>query len=41
MVDRADLYRLLQVDPRADTDVIRAAYRTLAAKNYPDVEWPS
>ena len=37
VVDSSDLYRLLQVDPGADTDVIRAAYRTLAAKNHPDV----
>jgi curved DNA-binding protein CbpA len=31
-----DLYALLQVDPRADDDVVRAAYRTLARKHHPD-----
>lgn len=37
MVDRSDLYVVLQVDPGAETDVIKAAYRTLAAKHHPDV----
>jgi curved DNA-binding protein CbpA len=32
-----DIYRVLQVDPEAEFDVIRAAYRVLAAKNHPDV----
>jgi hypothetical protein len=32
VVDRSDLYVVLQVDPGAETDVIKAAYRTLAAK---------
>jgi len=37
VVDRSDLYVVLQVDPGAETDVIKAAYRTLAAKHHPDV----
>jgi curved DNA-binding protein CbpA len=37
LVDRSDLYVVLQVDPGAETDVIKAAYRTLAAKHHPDV----
>jgi curved DNA-binding protein CbpA len=32
-----DVYRVLQVDPDAEFDVIRAAYRVLAAKNHPDI----
>jgi curved DNA-binding protein CbpA len=32
-----DLYRLLQVDPAADADVIQAAYRVLARKRHPDL----
>lgn len=32
----ADLYRVLQVDPSADPDVIEAAYRRLALKYHPD-----
>ena len=36
-VDETDLYRLLQVDPEADVEVIRAAFRALAAKHHPDV----
>jgi curved DNA-binding protein CbpA len=31
-----DLYRILQVDPAADPDVIQAAYRVLARKFHPD-----
>jgi curved DNA-binding protein CbpA len=31
-----DHYEVLQVDPRADPDVIRAAYRVLARKYHPD-----
>jgi curved DNA-binding protein CbpA len=31
-----DVYKTLQVDPEADYDVIRAAYRVLAAKHHPD-----
>ncbi len=32
-----DHYRVLQVDPRAEAEVIQAAYRKLAAKYHPDV----
>lgn len=32
----ADLYRLLQVDPSAELDVIEAAYKRLALKHHPD-----
>jgi curved DNA-binding protein CbpA len=35
--DRADFYRVLQVDPAADPDVIQAAYRVLARKLHPDL----
>ncbi|MGI5837838.1 MAG: J domain-containing protein [Chloroflexota bacterium] len=31
-----DHYRILQVDPRAEIEVIEAAYRRLAAKYHPD-----
>ena len=31
-----DLYRILQVDPAADPDVVQAAYRVLARKFHPD-----
>ncbi|MGD0861705.1 MAG: J domain-containing protein [Candidatus Limnocylindrales bacterium] len=31
-----DFYEVLQVHPKADPDVIRAAYRTLARKYHPD-----
>ena len=31
-----DLYRVLQVDPSADPDVIEAAYKRLAHKYHPD-----
>jgi curved DNA-binding protein CbpA len=30
------LYQLLEVDPRAERDVIHAAFRTLARKHHPD-----
>ena len=33
----ADYYRILQVDPDAEPEVIAAAYRKLAAKYHPDV----
>ena len=32
-----DLYRVLQVDPAADAEVVEAAYRRLARKFHPDV----
>lgn len=35
-IEQPDLYRVLQVDSDADQDVIRAAYRALAAKHHPD-----
>jgi curved DNA-binding protein CbpA len=37
MAGRVDYYRLLQVVPTADPDVIRAAYRSLARKYHPDL----
>jgi len=33
----SDLYRLLQVDPEADVEIIGAAYRKLAQRYHPDV----
>ncbi len=33
----SDYYAILQVDPRAEPDVIQAAYRALARKYHPDV----
>ncbi len=36
-----DYYTILQVDPRADPEVIQAAYRRLAAKYHPDVDLSS
>ena len=36
MVDRRDPFRILQVQPDADPDVVRAAYRVLARKLHPD-----
>jgi DnaJ-class molecular chaperone len=33
-----DYYSIIQVDPRADREVIDAAYRRLAAKYHPDVD---
>ena len=32
----ADLYRVLQVDPSADPEVVEAAYKRLARKYHPD-----
>jgi curved DNA-binding protein len=32
----SDYYKILQVDPSADPDVINAAYRKLAEKHHPD-----
>ncbi len=37
MFGSTDHYAILQVDPRAETEVIQAAYRTLARKYHPDV----
>ena len=37
MLPLADPYKVLQVDPDAEREVIRAAYRTLALKYHPDV----
>ena len=37
MTDQPDLYKLLQVDSEADSDVIQAAYRRLAQKFHPDI----
>ncbi len=37
MKSEPDYYTILQVDPRADPEVIQAAYRRLAAKHHPDV----
>lgn len=37
MAARVDYYKLLQVVPTADPDVIRAAYRSLARKYHPDL----
>ena len=37
MAPTADPYRILRVSPAADADTIRAAYRTLARTNHPDV----
>ena len=37
MPDRFDAYKVLQVDPEADVEVIQAAYRRLAQKYHPDV----
>jgi curved DNA-binding protein CbpA len=37
MLAVTDPYKVLQVDPDAEREVIRAAYRTLALKYHPDV----
>jgi curved DNA-binding protein CbpA len=37
MLAFGDLYKVLQVDPEAEREVIRAAYRALALKYHPDV----
>jgi curved DNA-binding protein CbpA len=37
MVASGDLYKVLQVDPEAEREVIRAAYRALALKHHPDL----
>ncbi len=35
-MERRDPYRILQVQPDADLDIVRAAYRVLARKLHPD-----
>jgi DnaJ-class molecular chaperone len=35
-MERRDPYRILQVQPYADADVVRAAYRVLARRLHPD-----
>jgi curved DNA-binding protein len=37
MAEKRDAYKVLQVDPDADLDVIQAAYRRLAQKFHPDL----
>ena len=37
MADPTDPYKILQVDPEAEDEVIQAAYRRLAQKYHPDV----
>ena len=37
MAESRDAYKVLQVDPDADVDVIQAAYRRLARKFHPDL----
>ncbi len=37
ITEARDYYRILQVDPDAEPEVIHAAYRRLAAKYHPDV----
>ena len=39
-MDRRNPYRILQVQPDADPDVVRAAYRVLARKAHPDTSTP-
>jgi DnaJ-class molecular chaperone len=38
--DRADYYEILEVSPRASDEVIKRAYRALAARYHPDVAAP-
>jgi curved DNA-binding protein CbpA len=38
MFQIVDYYKVLQVDPDAHPEVIRAAYRVLARLNHPDIE---
>ena len=38
MKQNPDYYSILQVDSQADMEVIRAAYRRLAAKYHPDID---
>ncbi len=37
MKAESDYYTILQLDPRAEPEVIKAAYRRLAAKYHPDI----
>ena len=37
MKAESDYYTILQVDPRAEPEVIKAAYRRLVAKYHPDI----
>src|SRR5512134_3314129 len=37
MPESVDAYKVLQVDPEAEAEVIRAAYRRLARKYHPDL----
>jgi curved DNA-binding protein CbpA len=37
MLTGADHYKVLQVDPEAESEVVRAAFRSLAQKYHPDV----
>jgi len=37
MMEMVDFYRILQVDPQAEPEVIQAAHRTLARKYHPDI----
>jgi molecular chaperone DnaJ len=39
-MERRDPYRILQIQPDADPDVVRAAYRVLARKVHPDASTP-
>lgn len=39
-MERRDPYRILQVQPDADADVVTAAYRVLARKAHPDASEP-
>ena len=39
-MERRDPYRILQVQPDADPDVVKAAYRVLARKVHPDASTP-
>ncbi len=40
MVERRDPFKILQVQPDADLDVVRAAYRALARRIHPDAGAP-
>lgn len=39
-MERRDPFRILQVQPDADPDVVKAAYRVLARKAHPDTSSP-